>query len=207
MSGNKLARALLGTCVAVATLAVFTDSAAALRKLTVFAPLSSVGVGSNVSFEEESAFLRTVCSGVTLTYRFATFWEKFPGSSAGTMTEGATTGCRAFGFVGATVTFEVTRERPFRLGYQSILGTLPTITGILTLAEGVRFTIVAGGRTCRYEGRLGFLLPVTRGTFEGGSFLATPKSRILAGSTRECPAEGSFRGSLRFETASEVRLT
>jgi hypothetical protein len=203
---------LLGVCVAIATLSVFTSAATALRELRVFANLSSVGTGANVSFEEEGGFLRTLCAGVTLTYRFATFWSKFSGSSAGTVTEGSTRGCTAFGFVGATVTFEVSRERPFRERYNSILGTLPNITGILTLIEGVRFTIVAGGRTCRYEGRLGFLLEVTRearGTllFERGSFLPEPKARIQAGSTESCPAEGSLRGSLRFETASEVRLT
>jgi len=202
----KFTRLLIGACVAVVALAMFAGPALALRSLQTSNPGAQEGTGSNVSFEEEGGFLRTVCTGLTLRGSGNERVAKTAGAAVGTITEGRTTGCRAFGFVSATITVEAEAARPFRMGYNSILGTLPTITGILTLTEGVRFTIVSGGRTCRYEGRSGFLFPVSRGTYEGGSFLAEPKARLLAGSTRECPAEGSLRGRLNFERQRTVTL-
>jgi hypothetical protein len=207
----KFTRLLISACVAVVALALFAGPALALRSIQTSNPGAQQGTGVNVSFEEEGRFLRTVCSGLTLRGEANERVAKTVGAAVGNITEGRTTGCRAFGFLAATITVEATAAVPFRMRYQSILGTLPVITGILTLTEGVKFTINAGERECRYEGRSGFLFPVTREargalTYEGGSFLAEPKARLRAGSTESCPAEGSLRGSLRFERTRTVTL-
>jgi hypothetical protein len=206
----KLARILFGTCVAIVALAMSAGPTLALRSLQISNPGVQRATGINVSFEEEGQFLRTICGGVTLWGTSNERVAKARNAAVSTITRGETTACRAFGFIEATVTVEAETRRPFRMGYNSILGTLPIITGILTLTEGVRFTIESAGRRCRYEGRAGFLFPVREAfglrDYEGGSFLPEPKARILAGSTGECPAEGSLRGSLRFETTRTVTL-
>jgi hypothetical protein len=207
----KFTRLLIGACVAVVALAMFTGPALALRSLQISNPGAQEGTGSRVSFEEGAGFLRTVCEGLTLTGTVNERVAKERGAAVGTITEGRTTGCRAFGLVGATVTVEATAAAPFRIGYNSILGTLPTIRGILTLTEGVKFTIIAGGRTCRYEGRSAGLIEVLREAggalvFDISTFLAEPKERVQAGSTSSCPAEGSLRGSIRLERRRTVTL-
>jgi hypothetical protein len=206
----RFTRLFVGACVAIVALALFAGVATALRSLQASNPGGISGTGSNVSFEEEGGFLRTVCLGVTLNGSANERIAKSVGASVGSLTEGRTTGCRAFGFVAATIIVEAERASPFPITYNSILGTLPNITGHLVLIV-MRFSIMSGGRTCRYEGRMGLLFPATREargslTFEGGSFLAEPKARILAGSTRECPVEGSLRGSLRLERARTLTL-
>ena len=202
---------LVGACLLVMAFAMLTSPALALRSLQGSNPGAAESTGTNISFEEEGGFLRTACSGVTLRGSLNERVAKSVGAAVGTITEARTTGCRAFGFVSATVTVEVEPGRPFRASYNSILGTLPTITGTLVLTEGIRFSVVAGGRTCRYEGRVGFLLTVAREargalSFESGSTLAEPKMRLVAGSSESCPREGSIRGRLRFERTRTVTL-
>ncbi|HYV16143.1 MAG TPA: hypothetical protein VE972_08980 [Conexibacter sp.] len=192
-------------------LAMFAGPALALRSLQSSNPGAVSLTGANVSFEDEAGFLREVCSGVTLAGEVIERIGKVAGTAVGSITEGRATACRAFGFVEAAVTIEASTRTPFPETYNGFLGTLPTITGVLILIGSVRFTTVAAGRTCRYEGRVGFLIPVTREArgaliYEGGSFLAEPKLRILAGSTAECPREGSLRGSLRFERTRTITL-
>jgi len=130
---------------------------------------------------------------------------KTAGAEVGTITEGRTTGCRAFGFVEARVTIEAERGTPIRKRFNVILGTLPNITGILFLDDGVRATVVSGGRTCRYEGRWGLLIVVVRGQWEQLIQLLQ-EIIVVAGSSPECPREGSFRGSMRFERTRTVTL-
>jgi hypothetical protein len=207
----KFTRLLIGACVAVVALAMFAGSALALRSVQTSNPGAQSGTGRNVSFEEGGGFLRTVCEGLTLNGEGRERIAKTAGAEVGSITEGRTTNCRAFGFVAATITVEAEPRTPFNMRYNSILGTLPTITGILTLTEGVRFTIIGSGRTCRYEGRAGFLIIVTREArgalvYESGDFLAAPKATILPGSTERCPREGSLNGRLRFERVRTVTL-
>jgi hypothetical protein len=201
------ARTALLAGLTIAMLALAIGSAVALRSIQVSNPGAVTATGANISFEEEGRFLRTVCSGLTLSGSLNERVAKRAGAAAGTITEGRTTGCRAFGFVEARVTVEATRERPFTKKFNAFLGTLPPITGILYLDSGVRFTIVSGGRTCRYEGEVGLLVQIIVGGDENSlSFLPEPKPTILAGSTAECPAQGSLRGSMRFERTRMVSL-
>jgi hypothetical protein len=207
---GKFTRLLVGACVTIVALTTFAGPALALRSLQASSPGAGSGTGANVSFEEEGRFVRGVCAGVTLNGEANERVAKIVGAPVGQITEGRATGCTAFG-AGTTVTIEASAATPWRVTYNSILGTLPTITGGLLLTEGIRFTMVGSGRTCRYEGRSGFLAPVTREarghlTFEGGSMLPEPKIRILAGSTLGCPAESSLRGSVRFERTRTVTL-
>jgi hypothetical protein len=207
----KFARLLVGAFVVIVALTMIAAPALALRSLQASNPGPQEGTGSRISFEEGGGFLRTVCEGLTLSGSGNERIAKRSGAAVGTITRGETTGCRAFGLFAATVTVEATAEAPWRVTYNAILGTLPVITGMQMLTEGVRFTIVAAGRTCRYEGRTASLTPVTReargaSTYTEKSALAEPKIRIVAGSSEVCPREGSPRGTMIFERVRTVTL-
>jgi hypothetical protein len=207
----KYTRLLIGACVAVVALAMVAGPALALRSIQISNPGPQTGTGVRVSFEEGGGFLRTVCEGLTLSGEGNERIPKRRGATLGLITRGETTGCRAFGLFAATVTVEATRESPFTVKYESILGTLPIITGRLALTSGVKFTIVGAGRTCRYAGEAGALWPVTREargelTIETATFLANPRATVQEGSTRECPREGELRGSLRLERVRTITL-
>jgi hypothetical protein len=205
-------RLLVGACVAVVALTMIAGPALALRSLQTSNPGAQTGTGSRISFEEGGGFLRSVCEGLTLSGEGNERIPKRSGAAVGTITRGETTGCRAFGLFAATVTVEAEARSPWRVTYNAILGTLPVITGMQMLTEGVRFTIVAAGRTCRYEGRTASLTPVAREargelTYVEKSALAEPKIGLIeAGSTRECPREGSPSGTMRFERTRTVKL-
>jgi hypothetical protein len=203
-----MTRLKLGLAVSMACglLAMATSMADALRSIQISNPGAYEATGSNISFEEEARFLRTMCSGLTLRGELRERISKTPGAEAGTVTEGRTSGCRAFGFVSATVTIEASSGSPIRKRFNMYLGGLPIITGILYLDENVRFTIVAGGRTCRYEGRAGLLVQTDELSSNILSFLPEPKPRLRAGSTESCPSEGSLRGSMNFERRRTVTL-
>jgi hypothetical protein len=208
----KFTRLLLGACVAVVALAMFAGPALALRSIQVSNPGAQRGTGARVSFEEGGGFLRTVCEGLTLSGEGNERIAKTVGAVVGTITRGETTGCVAFGFVGATILVEATREEPFTMTYRSILGTLPAITGILTLTRNVKFTIRVSGRTCRYAGDSGALYAVRLESrrvaliTETATFLPEPRAAIQPGSTAECPRSGELRGSLTLERARTVTL-
>jgi hypothetical protein len=209
---RKFTRLSVGVCVAVIALPMIAVPALALRSLQTSNPGAQTGTGARISFEEEGGFLRTVCEGLTLSGSGNERIAKRSGATVGTITRGETTGCRAFGLFAATVTVEAEAERPWRVTYNSILGTLPVITGMRMLTEGVRFTIVAAGRACRYEGATASLTPVTREArgalnYVEKSALAEPKIRLITeGSSGECPTQGSPRGTMRFERTRTVTL-
>jgi hypothetical protein len=199
----RFTRLFVGACVVIVALALLAAAATALRSLQGSSPGGTSGTGSNVSFEDESGFLRAVCAGATLNGNVNERIAKSVGASVGSLTRGETTGCRAFGLFAATITVEAEGARPFPITYNSISGTLPNITGHL-VSIVIRLSVIAMGRTCRYEGRVGLLFPATREargslTFEAGDFLPVPKATIQAGSTAECPREASLRGRLRLE--------
>jgi hypothetical protein len=187
-----------------AAIALAAGSAAALRSFQVSNPGALRGTGTNISFEEEAGFLRTVCSGATLNGEGRERIPKTVGAVAGTVTEGRTTGCRAFGFE-ATVTLNAEPRRPWQTTYSSFLGTLPNITGVLGVSRGGEATIIAGGRTCRYAGEPTTLSPVTRGAAEMTSFTGGIIT-LQAGSSESCPRQGILRGSFRAERVRTVTL-
>jgi hypothetical protein len=202
---RKLSRFLTCGCAAVALLVLSAGDGVALRSVQVSTPGAMRATGTRVSFEEEAGFLRLVCEGLTLNGTGNERIAKSRGAAFGSITEGRATGCRAFGFE-ATVTVEAEPRAPFSMTYSGILGTLPNITGILTFTEGITFTLISIGRTCRYGGRAGMLFEVSRGSMERGNFLGEPRLSIQPGSTSECPSEDSLRGSMRFERARTVTL-
>ncbi|HYV14904.1 MAG TPA: hypothetical protein VE972_02665 [Conexibacter sp.] len=207
----KFTRLLIGACVAVVALAMVAGPALALRSIQISNPGAQSGTGVRVSFEEGGGFLRTVCEGLTLNGEGNERIPKRKGATLGLITSGTTAGCRAFGLFAATVRVEATREAPFTVKYESILGTLPIITGRLALTSGVKFTIEAAGRTCRYAGEAGALWPVTREargelTIQEANFLANPRAIVQEGSTRECPREGELRGTVRLERVRTIKL-
>lgn len=208
----KFTRLLIGACVAIVALAMFTDPALALRSLQTSSPGPMEGTGANITFEEGEGFLRTVCAGLTLSGEGNERVPKSLGATVGAVTNGQTTGCRAFGLFNAAVTIEATRTSPFGVSYKVILGSLPVITETQWLIEGVKFSIVAAGRTCRYHGTSGIRSPVVREsrgelTYEGGSFL-TEQLKILTreGSSMDCPRQGFCMGRLRLERTRTIRL-
>jgi hypothetical protein len=196
-------------CAVFTVLAVGTSVATALRSIQISNPGAFRTTGSNISFEEEERFLRTVCSGATLNGSLNERIVKTNGASVGTITEGRSTGCRAFGFAAATLTFTMEPSNPALKRFVSFLGTLPfSITGILYVDINIGFKIEAAGRTCRYAGTVGLLYVNTPGIsgMVSLTWLPEPKPRLQPGSTETCPIEGSLRGTKTAERSRTVGL-
>lgn len=200
----KFTRLLVAACVAVVALALFSGMAAALRSIQISNPGAQRGTGARVSFEDESGFLRTICN-LTLNGSGNERISKTLGSTIGTITEGRTESCSAFGGA-ATVTVNAEASRPFTARYNGFEGTLPSITGIRVLTEGVSFTINEAGRRCTYAGRAANRIPVSRGTEERTEFLTEVKDELQAGSSEGCPQRGTLRGSVTAERSRTVTL-
>lgn len=198
--------ASLLTCVTAAiALALLTSSASALREIRISNPGAQRVTGERVSFEDESRFLRTVCL-LTLNGTGEERILKAAGNRFGLWTEGRTTGCRAFGFASATVILLVSELGPFFVAYESFLGSLPSILGILTNAPFFSVEIRVSGRTCLYEGEMLTLLTVSASRVEQGSFLPINILFLQAGSTESCPGFAHLRGTIRYERARTVTL-
>jgi hypothetical protein len=86
----KSARALIGSCVAIAALAMPAGPASALRSLQDSSPEAITQTGANVTFEDDSRFMRTICAGVTLHGIINERVVKSAGASLGSITEGRT---------------------------------------------------------------------------------------------------------------------
>ncbi|HYV14673.1 MAG TPA: hypothetical protein VE972_01470 [Conexibacter sp.] len=196
--------------MSIVALALLTAPVLALRSLLISNPGAASMTGANVSFEEGGRLLNGICAGLTLNIEVNERIAKSAGAAMGSITGGRTEECREIG-ASVQVVIEASREARFRVAYNSILGTLPRIIGILALISGVRITISASGTTvCRYEGRVAILHPVTRErrealVVESVLFVAEPKLRLVEG-IGACAEQWSFQGTMRFERMRFVSL-
>ena len=122
---------------------------------------------------------------------------------------GAIAGGEARGCVGNMFTIGVPTVMflaPIPLTYNSFLGTLPNITGLLVNFQPLNFrTNETEARArilaeCLYEGTIGGLLTVAGGEFDRLRFLEANRARLKAERSRgveNCEAEMVLRGSLR----------
>lgn len=107
-----------------------------------------------------------------------------------------------------TVTGLVEPGTPSPVLYQSFLGTLPSITGVLMLALGVGIRIRSGETDCLYKGDVPYLIWKSPGEsrFNRKTFL--PSLLTLFRTIRNCPRESwvEFEGTLIIRPGQELTL-
>lgn len=205
---SRLMKLAMLACTAVFAMAFFAGAAAALRSIGI----STAEGGRRIRTEGASTFdsreafrFRVTCESLRLNGELAAAaiakLTALPTGKVGTIQEGSATGCRES--LGGAAEIRITV--PIDLRYNSILGTLPNITGILVVALNARFQIRAA-LTCIYEGTVGFLFEVNeRREITRGRFLQE-LVRKTAESPGACPATGAIIGTMNVSPAVRVSL-
>jgi hypothetical protein len=203
------------TCLTVVlALSLTTSIAAALRSFSLSAAGEFRAVGRALTFEAEELRFQY---NVTFTGTLARSIPKTRGAHVGSITRGVVEGCRVI--EPSTSTCSATAaplgELSWNINYESFLGTLPNVTGILLLIEGEDLLIAEAvmgrnRRECLYRGTIGLLARVgARGEVGGFSFVA---GRNLLTLFRDlnlsglCSLVKSDRGELSFSPTQTLRL-
>lgn len=138
--------------------------------------------------------------------------RKVRGVPFGTITAAATRGCEGRVLVGTPTWIFLA---PIPMVYESFLGTLPEISGILVRFQPMNFRINEAderGRLlaeCLYEGNVGALFPVALGVFERFRFLEAERVRLKAERSRgleNCEANGVLMGTFRIRPPQRITL-
>ena len=200
-------RSLIAACTVIASLALLTGAASALRSL-------SVSPGGAISASGVSTFaggeLQVICN-LTLGGNLNRSVAKRAGESAGSVTEGRTENCRenVFGLRVREAVVLVEAGRPFAVTYVSFLGILPNITGVLFSAARAAFNLFALGTECLYEAaRQGFLADesIAGGPrFNRITLLSGDIARFVRGGGA-CPPEGNVRARLTLSPVQTASL-
>lgn len=208
----RISRLVLTLSTTIVVLAFLTSAASALRSLSV-SPGGTMEATSEglVTFEDGEFFrlLRIQCA-LTLNGTLATSAAKRTGEHIGETTSGRTgteaRTCReSLGGVPSIIILF-----PIELTYNSILGTLPAITGILFKARSKFLIESAGGEfRCLYEGLTGLLAALVGGRISRIRFLGEPINLLIdlnRGTGNACPGRGGLRGSMNVNSAQTVTL-
>jgi hypothetical protein len=202
----RLIRTMLLASLALFSLALLAGSASANRSIEVEGVEARRGVtitseGPTVFTEEGGGTERCNLTLTGTIGRLIAKNTRLPEGQIGTLTGGRTAGC--IGPLGernreAIVLAEpvVNGLRvPIPLRYNSFLGTLPRINGILIVALRPGFTIFPLGLTCLYSAaEVGALIRFTGELprSERGSFLANVANLVRELSSGLCPARGAL---------------
>jgi hypothetical protein len=191
---RNLKRAATLFSVLVVALTLFSAVATALRSVQI-----REGEGRairltarEVKFTSPELFGNTRCD-LTLEGTSRERIAKRVGAVAGTITRAPTANCRESVFGGG---IEARVLVPITVAYNSILGTLPNITGVLLTGRGgFLLRIPNVGIECLYEGTIGILVSVTRGVTGAIRFLEEPIPKLIALEGGRCTATGNLEGS------------
>jgi hypothetical protein len=205
MRTTNLALAMLAATI---LLSIAAGSAVALRSLS--ASSTTLAAQGNVTFIGSNG-VNVICP-LTLTGTVNRATAKRAGTILGSITRVDPVGtgrrpCRTNVLVAAEIV--VALNLPWNVLYNSILGTLPRITGSLITVQRVQFLLEIAGQRCLLESNLPFLVAVEAG---GALTIATPLRnaetlvRGLELTTAECPASGELSGELRVTTSPRVTL-
>jgi len=205
-------RAALAALAAVCLLAVATGVAAADTGIRI-RPNEGVRNSGSLSFiYRDGIRTATITCNVELGLRYVSAMNK---AWAGRLAEGLignivaarTGGCRQL-MTNWTVIFLVTAMNPIPMRYESFLGLLPNITGLLITALDVGIRIISPNANCLYQADLPFLVSEVGGgqRFDQKTFLANTLPWV-EGAT--CPMESTLEvsGTLAVEPPIEVVLS
>ncbi|MGB2711708.1 MAG: hypothetical protein WBC33_09335 [Conexibacter sp.] len=149
------------------------------------------------------------CARVTLV---GEVWEVFdksgtlPASQVGQIDTGTAGECRAEGGAAATVVFLMERRAPADMRYNSFLGTLPRISGLLILFLTFRFSISTNIIRCLFQGDLG-VLALFPPSVEGGGTQYTRVSPLLTRlRSTDCMGDATVSGTFRLTPAQSLLL-
>jgi hypothetical protein len=203
---RTLRHAAVLVLVAAAAVAVFAGAAAALRSLGI-QPNTEVVASGPVEITESGGILIIRCE-MFLTERYASAVAKRPGAILGTMRRIEFTLCRDNIGGRWTVTSTVEPRTPSSVTFNSYLGTLPNITGVLASAANVGIRTVAGGGrpNCLFRGSLLFLISrIGEPRFNAKTFLSFALSYVEGA----CGVGTSIevQGTLLYEPAETLTLS
>ena len=202
-------RLLLAAALTLVSLAAATGTAGASFGLRI-EPGGPIEARGRVTFRGGAG--TEIWCNVTLTGDFNRLVTKTVGAAFGTFTNYTTRECAGNEFI-----IGVAERRfltPIPIQYNSFLGTLPNITGVLVRLAPLRFKITEreGGRTvaeCLYEGVVGALMPIAGGEIERMSFLEADRIRLRGERSigiENCEAEGRLIGTLTISPRQRVTL-
>jgi hypothetical protein len=204
----RITKLVLAVLAATILLSIAAGSAVALRSLS--ASSTTLVAQGNETFAGSNG-INVICP-LTLTGSVNRATAKRAGAILGSITRVDPVGngrrpCRTNVLVAAEVVAVL--GLPWNIAYNSILGTLPRITGILATIQRVQFLLEIAGQRCLFEGDVPFLIIVEAG---GALTIGTPlrnNQGLVAGlalTTAECPASGELRGELRVTTSPRITL-
>jgi hypothetical protein len=187
--------------------AALAGSAVALRSLS-FAPGGAIeAVAARLTIRQPAGI--EIWCNVTLRGMIVPSVAKMIGAPVGGITGSATRECAGNRFiVGPPTLIFLT---PIPIMYESFLGTLPNITGLLVRFAPMKFLINeerGAGRevTCLFEGPVGALLPIAGGEFERFTFLRE-EIRLKEGRPiEECEANSRLVGTFTVTPRQRVTL-
>jgi len=204
-------RALLGAFAAVAALSTGTGGAAALRSLAFSPGGAARAISSALTITGSGQSI--ICSS-TLSLELERSIPKTAGALVGRVTRvevGRPETCTKTSGIRSLNGFRLELTLPWHVRYQTILGTLPRITGVLLVILRLGwlwdFTDVLGRNfRCLFEPDLGILAAVEAERVRSFRILVgqTFRGRELA--PGRCPETFELSGEFRLEPAQEVRL-
>jgi hypothetical protein len=205
----RFIRATLLASVALFSLALLAGSASANRSIEV----EGLERGRGVTITSEGQFTFTAEGGATVRCnvtlsgtlgRLIAKTTRLPEGQIGTLTGGSTERCIGPNGEAAEESIVLAEPRanglrvPIPLRYNSFLGTLPRINGILIVALRPGFTIFPFRLTCLYTvTELGALIRFTGELprSERGSFLRNVANLVAELSNALCPRTGELAGN------------
>ncbi|HYV15510.1 MAG TPA: hypothetical protein VE972_05785 [Conexibacter sp.] len=206
-----LRRLLHATGMAAVALALLASVAAGSASLGI-EPAGSFTATSEgrVTFQDRGGAFRVSCNmtltgilGIGVNKEAARSLVEGPVAKVKTATLGSCTETLGGAAEGR---FLLEAEEPYQLRYDSFLGTLPNITGVLLTTLGVKLELGSRslGIRCLFEGEIGFLVRVEAGRMSRFTYLESV-TRLISGS-ESCPREGAIRGTMRLATAQTITL-
>jgi hypothetical protein len=208
---RTLSRLMMVTAIMGAGLTLLAGVAAANRSLSL-GPAGTARWSSEGSFtlEEPSGSYGIACSW-TMNLTIERVIAKRVGTHFGSVTEGRTTACRdTFFGTAASAIYLVEPGRPWDIVYNSFLGTLPRISGILLRMDFRSLTTNAIGR-CLWETGAAREMALlweadsATGAVSRGFFL-DEDIRLLIRLTGTCPATAGSSARFRITPTQTVRL-
>lgn len=203
-------RAVAALVVAVALMAA-TSTPAMARTAIGLNPAGGIEAISEGRLTFRGGAGVQIFCDVTFRGVFVPLIRKMRGTSVGMITSATTRNCEGRVLVGTPTWIFLT---PIMITYESFLGTLPEITGILVRFQPLNFRIneTEGGRLtaeCLYEGDVGALIPVEMREAERFRFLEADRVRLKAERSRfveNCEANGVLMGSFRISPRQRITL-
>jgi hypothetical protein len=195
------ARLSLAALTAALLIAVASGPAAARNRIEL-RPSGRVNFSGRVTFEIEPVLL--ICD-ITLNSTMARLIQKVRNTLVGATTAGRSTNCRDT----SSGTAQQIWLYPFTYAFNSITGTLPSITGLLLLVIGgflIEDRTSIGDLLCLYGGTVGIEArenPIRRFTYQAGWRLALV--RDLIGSL-PCPSFAILNGLYSWTPEETVTL-